>query len=308
MGKIIVNFQHDRGLVYDANDYFRLRSEFRIVGNLIGVPVSHPRNINQQGLPAVLSTVELKFLLSKNAIELVDRNAAFMEVPNAEQIHLHESLVRKQKEEIRQPVIEKRMEAFRKHLPKILEGKRKKLLKSGMKNEDIKISAEQLLAEEMEKIRQEKFDTLVQIPTKYQLNIETTTPEPKFLPNAEDLIKYQVFESLWNDGGFITSGDAFGCDFLLYPGDPICFHASHMCALLVANVDPGFEEIFHSEQLVNSEIVWVVEHINACERNEVSRYLFMKDKCEFTFITHYRLLRHRQCRHHAGQHYDYTMM
>ncbi|XP_058128389.1 uncharacterized protein LOC131270251 [Anopheles coustani] len=228
MAKIIVNFQHDRGLVYDANDYFRLRSEFRIVGNLIGVPVSHPRNINQQGLPAVLSTVELKFLLAKNAIELVDRNAAFMNVPSDEQIQLHESLVQKQKEEIRQPVIEKRMEAFRKHLPKIVEGKRKKLLKSGTKIEDIKISAEQLLAEEMEKIKQEKFDTLVQIPTKYQLNIETTTPEPKLILNAEDLIKYQVFESLWNDGGFITSGDAFGCDFLLYPGDPICFHASHM--------------------------------------------------------------------------------
>ncbi|XP_058170771.1 uncharacterized protein LOC131285934 [Anopheles ziemanni] len=223
MAKIIVNFQHDRGLVYDANDYFRLRSEFRIVGNLIGVPVSHPRNINQQGLPAVLSTVELKFLLAKNAIELVDRNAAFMNVPSDEQIQLHESLVQKQKEEIRQPVIEKRMEAFRKHLPKIVEGKRKKLLKSGTKIEDIKISAEQLLAEEMEKIKQEKFDTLVQIPTKYQLNIE-----PKLILNAEDLIKYQVFESLWNDGGFITSGDAFGCDFLLYPGDPICFHASHM--------------------------------------------------------------------------------
>uniref|UniRef100_A0A182IQJ8 tRNA-splicing endonuclease subunit Sen34 n=1 Tax=Anopheles atroparvus TaxID=41427 RepID=A0A182IQJ8_ANOAO len=218
MAEIVVNFQHDRGLVYDADDYFRLRTEFRIVGNLIGVPVSHPRNINQQGLPVVLSSYELKLLFEKNAIRLSNRDAIFLQAPCTEQAQLYKSMIEKQKEEMRQPVIEKRIEAFRKHLPKIIEGKRKKLLKSGIKNEDINISPEQLVAEEMEKAKTAKFDVLVQIPTKYPFDC--------------DQIKYRVFESLWNQGGFITVGDSFGCDFLLYPGDPMYFHASHMVHVL----------------------------------------------------------------------------
>lgn len=41
-------------------------------------------------------------------------------------------------------------------------------------------------------------------------------------------LKYRVFYDLWRRGKFITPGDAFGADFLVYPGDPLIYHASHI--------------------------------------------------------------------------------
>uniref|UniRef100_A0A182TA15 tRNA-splicing endonuclease subunit Sen34 n=1 Tax=Anopheles maculatus TaxID=74869 RepID=A0A182TA15_9DIPT len=227
MSRIVVRYMHGRGLIFDAEDYLKLRYEHRIVGNLIGIPVSHPRNVNQQGMPAALTSCELKFLLDRQIIQLVDTNGALQRVPSDEEVHTYFLMVERQKSELHMPVIEKRLEAFRKHLPKIIEGKRKKLLKAGVKEEDIHLDAEQLVGEERARIMQDKFDAMVQIPLKYPLSIGELK-ESSLELSAEESVKYRVFQSLWHRGGFITTGDAFGCDFLLYPGDPMYFHASHM--------------------------------------------------------------------------------
>uniref|UniRef100_A0A2M4CUZ2 tRNA-splicing endonuclease subunit Sen34 n=2 Tax=Anopheles darlingi TaxID=43151 RepID=A0A2M4CUZ2_ANODA len=227
---IVVNIQQRRGLIYDAEDYFTLRGVYRIVGNLIGIPVSHPRNVNQQGLPAVLSCYELKLLLEKNLVRLVDKNAAFMTAPNDSQTERYLNMTQQQKEELRKPVIEKRLESFRKHLPRIIEGKRQKLIKSGHDLKGIYITPERVLQDERDRLAKEPFDILLQLPTKHPLEVDSS-----FLPlhlSAEETLKFRVFKALWNEGGYITVGDAFGCDFLLYPDDPLYFHASHMVHVL----------------------------------------------------------------------------
>uniref|UniRef100_A0A182Q2X7 tRNA-splicing endonuclease subunit Sen34 n=1 Tax=Anopheles farauti TaxID=69004 RepID=A0A182Q2X7_9DIPT len=230
MNRIIVSYLNGRGLIFDAEDYLKLRFEHRIVGNLIGVPTSHPRNVNQQGLPAVLSGYELKLLLQREVVQLVDRQKSLLTEPSEVNVQLYRTMVERQKQELQMPAIEKRLEAFRKHLPRIVEGKRRKLLKSGFKEEDINISGEQLLEEERKRISQEKFDAMVQIPLKHPLPLDFSAASLHLSPEEE--VKYVVFERLWNRGGFITTGDAFGCDFLLYPGDPMYFHASHMVHVL----------------------------------------------------------------------------
>ncbi|VDP30642.1 unnamed protein product [Soboliphyme baturini] len=48
-----------------------------------------------------------------------------------------------------------------------------------------------------------------------------------FLPSI-DRVRFPVFTDLHNRGYYITSGLKFGCDYLLYPGDPLAFHASHL--------------------------------------------------------------------------------
>lgn len=56
--------------------------------------------------------------------------------------------------------------------------------------------------------------------------IETfTTPELSEL-------KYRVFCDLWARGKWITSGEKFGGDFLIYPAEPLYFHASHIVHVL----------------------------------------------------------------------------
>ncbi|XP_053679018.1 uncharacterized protein LOC128729454 [Anopheles nili] len=230
MSRIVIHYMHGRGLVFNVDDYLKLRFEYRIIGNLIGVPVSHPRDTNQQGMPAVLSACELKFLLEKQIVQLIDKNKMLQKPPNNEQIQLYNNIIDRQKEEMRLPIIEKRMEAFKKHLPRILEGKRKKLLKSGLKEQALQLNAEQLVQEERAKIQQQNLDTMIQIPLKHPVLVDFS--EASIDLSTEERVKYRVYESLWNEGGFITTGDSFGCDFLLYPGDPMYFHASHMIHVL----------------------------------------------------------------------------
>lgn len=47
-----------------------------------------------------------------------------------------------------------------------------------------------------------------------------------------DPFKYRVFCDLWGKGNYITTGATFGGDFLVYPGEPLHFHASHIVHVL----------------------------------------------------------------------------
>lgn len=49
-----------------------------------------------------------------------------------------------------------------------------------------------------------------------------------------------MFKDLWEHGATITSGESFGGDFLVYPGDPLCFHASHIVHVIESgNISPA---------------------------------------------------------------------
>lgn len=48
-------------------------------------------------------------------------------------------------------------------------------------------------------------------------------------------IHYSVFKYFWEHGKYITSGESFGADFIIYPGDPLMFHASHIIIILGEN-------------------------------------------------------------------------
>lgn len=41
-------------------------------------------------------------------------------------------------------------------------------------------------------------------------------------------LKCAVFKDLWEKGYYITAGEKFGGDFLLYLGDPIAYHAAYI--------------------------------------------------------------------------------
>ena len=45
-------------------------------------------------------------------------------------------------------------------------------------------------------------------------------------PNTDkERLRYQVFEYLWSQEYYVTSGVKFGGDFLVYLGDPMRFHS-----------------------------------------------------------------------------------
>lgn len=53
--------------------------------------------------------------------------------------------------------------------------------------------------------------------------------------NNLNQLKYRVYRHLHDEGHWITSGETFGGDFLIYPGDPLYFHASHIIHVLSEN-------------------------------------------------------------------------
>ncbi len=57
----------------------------------------------------------------------------------------------------------------------------------------------------------------------------TATP---FDLDIKPSVKSFVFEDLWKKGYYITSGQKFGGDFLVYPGDPLKFHSHYIAVCL----------------------------------------------------------------------------
>ncbi|XP_053688340.1 tRNA-splicing endonuclease subunit Sen34 [Sabethes cyaneus] len=229
MRKIPVVLQHGRGFVYDVDDYSELRSTHRITGSLIGVPVSKSRNVNLSALPAVLSQYELNLGLEKNLIVLLNKATSLLLSPKSEDETSFRNLTKKQTSEQRAPYIEKRLLEFEKILPQIIEGKRKKLMKNGAKEKDIRVDPITVISEERQKLETGAFTPLVQIPMEHPIPTEFSIVHL----TAEDRIKYKVFKDIWEKQKmYVSGGDTFGCDFLLYPGDPLYYHASHVVHVL----------------------------------------------------------------------------
>lgn len=121
-------------LTFDHNDYMRIRKEHHIVGKLIGVPVHQARNISLSGMPAAfndyeatlmlenrLASVEYKTELTQSPCEGVKRNYAENQQRIVSDLH--------------KPYIESKLVSTRNNMENIIKGKRKKLIKSGVKED-----------------------------------------------------------------------------------------------------------------------------------------------------------------------------
>ncbi|XP_036603852.1 LOW QUALITY PROTEIN: tRNA-splicing endonuclease subunit Sen34 [Trichosurus vulpecula] len=85
---------------------------------------------------------------------------------------------------------------------------------------------------------------LVQLPTARPraawarpLDWHHPSPDWPHPGNPAHELRYRVYKDLWERGYFLTSGGKFGGDFLVYPGDPLRFHA-HFVAQCWAPGDP----------------------------------------------------------------------
>nr|CAG4648325.1 EOG090X0G6M [Moina brachiata] len=110
---------------------------------------------------------------------------------------------------------------------KIIEGKRKKYQQKLEPFDEVKA-----LQEEIDKIpNMSEENMMIQIFTRPHWDCVDTQ---KILQPDQGLqrMKCLVFMDLWEKGYYMTSGQKFGGDFLVYPGDPIRFH-SHYIAICV---------------------------------------------------------------------------
>lgn len=121
-----------KALTFNSDVYVKIRSEFRIIGKLIGIPVSNARSVNTiNGLPAFYNEYETKLMVERGLVILEDKTG-LKAAPDDEVKKEYEEHQRNVAAELRQPYIDSRLESTRSKMDQIIKGKTKKLINSGI--------------------------------------------------------------------------------------------------------------------------------------------------------------------------------
>ncbi|XP_066599815.1 tRNA-splicing endonuclease subunit Sen34 [Prorops nasuta] len=231
--------------IWTTEDWLKLRRDYRIIGELIGCLPKNPRQDIIMGLPLMLLSEEVTLLIEKGIVRVI-------QCPNLEKYpcdslkdvftSYREKLFEEQKSILR----EERKNQVTLLMDKIIEGKRCKILgletskkkrrklldeetKKALLN--IEIDKEKLFKDEMERLPElEKSEALIQTHTVYPWITKNKVEEMEwnYPKTCYEKLRYKTFKDLWEKGYYITSGEKFGGDFLVYPGDPIMFHSQHI--------------------------------------------------------------------------------
>nr|CAD7609927.1 unnamed protein product [Timema genevievae] len=131
-------------------------------------------------------------------------------------------------------------------IDRIVEGKRRKLLglntkrrkkysstKCETSEDQEKLSATQLQEEESQRkalLEKElsKVQAIDESMYPWLRQEDACTVRWNFPETPGEKLRYNTFKTLWEQGHFITPGQKFGGDFLVYPGDPVKFHAQFL--------------------------------------------------------------------------------
>ncbi|KPJ07148.1 tRNA-splicing endonuclease subunit Sen34 [Papilio machaon] len=226
--------------VWNAEDWLTLRTKTRMSGALIGTVPSFPRQNDFQGLPLALTSVESALLVEIGICELhIAKN--LNDSPGEEEKRNIEISEQKILEEQNEAFRKKKTEQLSQKIDIILAGKKQKLLQKGLS--DVHLDKETLLQEEINKFPSLTVSqALVHLPTEHSRELVTETVsidclQPSVM-DREGSIRYNIFKDLWLKGHYITSGSKFGCDYLLYPGDPVRFHATYMVRCVYDTLAP----------------------------------------------------------------------
>ncbi|XP_024086215.1 tRNA-splicing endonuclease subunit Sen34 [Cimex lectularius] len=219
--------------VWNAEDWMKLRQKHRIIGNLVGCLAQVPRQDVENGLPMKLLPEEVTLIKEMNIGELfayVNPKAPPTEETKKKFNEYNERIKKEQVDYYEQ----KRKQDVLSMIDIIVEGKRRKLLKG---DQEVVIEKDEILKSELEKTNTSNLQAgvNVQIPTEHPwFKLEDFIPAEWTYPESPlEKLKYKVFKDLWGKGYYITMGTKFGGDFLIYPGEPLKFHAFFiiLCAL-----------------------------------------------------------------------------
>ncbi|XP_054849466.1 tRNA-splicing endonuclease subunit Sen34 [Eublepharis macularius] len=242
---IRIHVLEGKAFVWNCADVQRIREEHRIVGTLVGALARKPRQNVRLGLPLQLLPEEARLLLEKDVATLIKNPSSKPFADDAEQDPLFLEAVAAYQEEQEESYMEQlRLAAEqRKALlgslaERIAQGRAKKQQQKGEGGEPLSKPAD---PESSFVFPRESM--MVQLPTERtwlgqeEVDWHLPSKEWPYGGQPEHEMRYCVFQSLWEQGYYITSGSKFGGDFLVYPGDPMRFHA-HYIALCVTRDAP----------------------------------------------------------------------
>lgn len=237
----------DTFILYDINTITWLRKTHNILGVLVGTLPQFPQQNVFLGLPLELQPEEARLLVEKGVAYIVDDL----------QWHISgmQSMTSAQKETFKMALYRQGKEAARKENEK-KEMVREKAMKKAQDRDkcdgDGILETEDVLVAEEAKEDDALFDKTSQSsfakvsspskpsdtkPDSWIITPVSSSPAlqlppvkpPSTLPSVNPS-SYALFKHLHSLGYFLSPGLRFGCQFLIYPGDPLRFH-SHFLAM-----------------------------------------------------------------------------
>ncbi|OMP86364.1 putative tRNA-splicing endonuclease subunit sen-34 [Diplodia seriata] len=257
----------NRYMLYDTDDISYLRRAHNICGVLIGTLPSHPQQNVFLGTPLELMPEEARRLVEIGAAYIVDdierHKTGVLGLGEAERKALLKALQKQGVEASRanqQKADDIKKEAMKKNADKIEKARKAKQEKQQQQeqmaaqdnagSEDAESSlfaseatirpaspapsqAPSLVAPE---------DRFYITPSTSHLPLPTSPPERKEPPKVPR--SYPLFAYLHSRGFFMSPGLRFGCQYCVYPGDPLRFHSHYLA------VGMGWDDEFDLMQLV----------------------------------------------------------
>lgn len=257
--------------MWNPEDVFRLRQQFRIVGSLVGNFPKQSRERN--GLPLLLSPPEVQLLKEKGVVRLVEM-PGLVRPPQSQAVSQAEEYREQSYQEQIETLREERKKAILGLADKIVAGKRRKLLQEADSRKRACLPAEPVLGEEEQPhpqdggvpedsplpeidrediISQEiariqpiaRSQQIIQIFTSHPWSSGAElTPAVWTYPGAGSVLdkcRLFAFKDLWNHGYYLSEGSKFGADFLVYQGDPMRFHAKYL-VICIESLERDFPE------------------------------------------------------------------
>jgi tRNA-splicing endonuclease subunit Sen34 len=217
----------DRYLIFDINIVTYIRREHHICGVLIGnIPQAAQQNIFS-GIPLELMPEEARLLVEQGNAYLIDDVASHLEglklATKQEKMQYKEELAREGTE----AALAQRREMLgrkAKHFEKVA-GSNAKNHSDRLRSSSPSISSSPAPSVTSSKT----VDPLLITPTTSSALIKASQPSPALLPPAIPN-SYILFKHLHSKGYFMSPGLRFGCQYVVYPGDPLRFH-SHFLAV-----------------------------------------------------------------------------
>lgn len=259
---LVVEVANGRSLVWGAEAVQALRERLGVGGRTVGALPRGPRQNSRLGLPLLLMPEEARLLAEIGAVTLV---SAPRPDPHQHSLAL-ESFKRQQEQGFQEQsalAAEARETRRQELLEKIAEGqaaKRQKLEQESGTSESPEKASENQAAGEKEATANPTSgepeeagssspqpgpsNGVTPLPRSALLvQLATARPRPikakpldwrvqsKDWPHAgrpAHELRYGIYKDLWERGFFLSAAGKFGGDFLVYPGDPLRFHAHYI--------------------------------------------------------------------------------
>ncbi|XP_075045946.1 tRNA-splicing endonuclease subunit Sen34 [Mixophyes fleayi] len=278
--KILIHLLEGKAFVWNVEDARKIREQHGLVGNLVGALVRKPRQNTRLGLPLQLLPEEARLLVEIGAATFVRSCEQKSAPPNHDGLPMDSTSVsatvddedsktkaeayaqflHSSYEEQRQLALQEKQHTLESLADRIAEGRSKRKRQRCEQEEELMESSSQGPIKEFQNLEKTfhfpEEAMMVQIPTARtplgnveEVDLHQVSSDWPYTGHKNHEMRFKVFRDLWQKGYFLTSGSKFGGDFLVYPADPMRFHAHYIAICFPQDEEIALSDIITAGRL-----------------------------------------------------------